>query len=172
MSIADEKRVKFTSFDTYCLYNVLCLTFKRNPDILIERKILEAISRKNKGLTKPRRIDENKAKDRMVVHHAAQRCYSHRDHPWSGARPCICQCVGARPAMRRCTGVQCLSLRSFMIFRPLYIVFSSYFGETSWVAFHERQLGFRIPPKTPLGGDKIRLRDCICLLYTSPSPRD
>ena len=67
MSIIDKKRVKFTSFDSYYVYNVLCLTFKRNPQVLIERKILKAISRKNRGPTKPRTTNRNKAKDCTVV---------------------------------------------------------------------------------------------------------
>ena len=75
--IVDEKKVKFTSFDLYCVCNVLCLTFRRNPQVLIERKTLEAISRKNRGPTKPQRIDGDKAKDRTAVHHVAQPCCSH-----------------------------------------------------------------------------------------------
>ena len=33
MPIVDEKRVKFTSFDSYCVSNVLYLTFRRNPRV-------------------------------------------------------------------------------------------------------------------------------------------
>ena len=147
-----RKRVKFTSFDSYCVYNMLCLIFRINPRVLIERKILEAISRKNRGLTKPRRTDENKPNDRKAMHHAAQPCCSHRGHARSGAWPCmrqcVCYCVGAWPAMRWGTVVHSPGPHSFVIFRPLYIVFSSYFGRTSWLGFHKRQVGFRYLQKS------------------------
>ena len=108
MSIVDKKRVKFTSFDWYCVYNVLCLTFRRNPRVLIEKKILEVISRKNRDPTKLRRTDGNKAKDCTAVHHAAQPCCSHRGH----ARPCVCQCVGAQPWVCQCVGARpCVEAR-------------------------------------------------------------
>ena len=66
MSVIDEKRVKLTSFDSYCVYNVLCLTFRRNPWVLTESKTLEAVLRKIKSLTKPRRTDVNKAEHRTI----------------------------------------------------------------------------------------------------------
>jgi len=73
-------------------------------------------------------------------------------------RACASVCASALAHDHVCAialvhGVALPGLRSFVIFWPLYIVFSSYFGETSWLAFHERKLEFRIPPKTPLGGD-------------------
>ena len=70
--------IEFTRFVSYCAYNVFYLTFRRNLYILIERKILEAISTKNSGLTMPQRTDGNKTNDHMAVHHAAQLCSSHR----------------------------------------------------------------------------------------------
>jgi len=163
MSIVDEKRVKFTSFDSYYVYNVLCLTFRRNPRILIKRKILEVISRKNRGPTKPWRTDWNKVKDHTVVHHAPRspeprtvRSTAVREpvrvlvHCRTPVRVPVCWCMADHASRHGCAFP---GLRSCVIFRPLYIVFSSYFGGTSWLGFQERQLGFMIPPKTPLGGD-------------------
>ena len=46
MLIVDEKRVKLTSFESYCIYNVFCLTFRRNFQVLIERMTSGAISGK------------------------------------------------------------------------------------------------------------------------------
>ena len=52
MSNFDE-RVKLTSFESYHAYNVFCLTLRRNPQVLIERKTLGAISRTSRGTRKP-----------------------------------------------------------------------------------------------------------------------
>ena len=45
---------------SYRVYNVFCLTFWRNLRVLIERKILRATSRKNRGPAKSRRTNGNK----------------------------------------------------------------------------------------------------------------
>jgi len=54
--------IKFNPFVSYHAYNVFCLNFRRNLWVLIERKILEAISRKNKGLTTPRTMTKARQK--------------------------------------------------------------------------------------------------------------
>ena len=143
MSIVDEKRVKFTSFDSYIIYNVFCLTFRRNPQILIEIKILEAISRKNKGPTKPRTTNGNKAKDCMVVHYAAQPYCSHWGHARVGARQCVCQCVHARLCVCQCVGARpCKDGRAVRLPQParfaIFLLFNAIlflFGGRPFVGF-------------------------------------
>ena len=127
-----DEWIKFTPFVSYCSYNVLCLTFRRNLQVLIERKIVKAISKNNRGLTTPRKTDGNNTKDRTVVH-AAWSCCSNQDHARPGARPCVWPCVGARP----CTP----SLRGLAIFRPFYIDLSSYFEGSLLRDSFENQLG-------------------------------
>jgi len=43
--------VKFTFFESYCAYNVLCLTFRGTVQVLIQRKTSGANSRKDRGPT-------------------------------------------------------------------------------------------------------------------------
>jgi len=59
--------IKFTSFVSYRAYNVFCLTFRRNLRVLIERKILKAILRKNGDLTMTRTAGKSKTKDGTTV---------------------------------------------------------------------------------------------------------
>ena len=66
--------VKFTSFESFCAYNVFCLTFRRNPQILIERKTLEVISRKNRGSAKPQRINGSKTEGCATMLQAQKLC--------------------------------------------------------------------------------------------------
>ena len=49
-----SETVKFTSFDSYCTYNIFRLIFKRNLQVFIEKNALGMNSRKNRGLIKPR----------------------------------------------------------------------------------------------------------------------
>ena len=130
--------VKLTSFESYRAYNMFYLTFRKNFLVLIERKILWAILGKNRGPTKPGRTDGSKTEDRTIVH-----CCTH-----------LCQVPGAAhgrasdyPVTHRPV------LRSLPTSRAILCDFSSYFGGTSWLDFHERQLGLRIPLKTPLEGE-------------------
>ena len=52
--------IKFTPFVSYRVYSVFCFTFRRNVQVLIERKTFGAISRKNRGPTKSRRTTRSK----------------------------------------------------------------------------------------------------------------
>jgi len=62
------QRVKFTSFESYSVYNVLCLTFRRNGRVLIESKTLEVISRKNRGSIKSQKTKRSKTKEHTAGH--------------------------------------------------------------------------------------------------------
>ena len=58
--------VKFTSFESCHAYNVFCLTFWRNIWILIERKTLGMISRKNRSHNCATRVHYRAAGSKVV----------------------------------------------------------------------------------------------------------
>ena len=59
--------IKFTAVVSHLACNVFCLTFTRNLWVLIERKILEGIYGKNRGLITPRTTSKSKIKYRTTV---------------------------------------------------------------------------------------------------------
>jgi len=78
MSNLDEKRVKFTSFESYSAYNIFCLTFKENSRVLIERKTLEAISRKTIRTIKSQRTESRRLEEHQPCTSTTPPCCSDR----------------------------------------------------------------------------------------------
>ena len=102
---------KLTFFDPYRAYNVFYLTFRSNSQVLIERKTLGTISRKNRCLTKPQRTKKNKIEEHTTVHYHTQLCCKPRSHA-RVAWPCM----GLWPAMHRGTVVRPPTLHSRVTF--------------------------------------------------------
>jgi len=57
------KKVKLASFDSYCSYRASCLTFRKDLQIFVERKVLGMNGRKNGGLGKPRKPKKDASKN-------------------------------------------------------------------------------------------------------------
>jgi len=125
MSIVDEKRVKFTSFESHCTYNVLCLTFRGNLWVLIERKTLGTISRKDRGTKKPRTTKESKPEERTA---ALQRnttvlqksgpCRATHGYTQGCAWAHSCPCVEALP----CGLYACKAEQSLEFFKADFLI--------------------------------------------------
>jgi len=78
------ERVKFTSFESYCAYNVLCLTFKRNLWVLIESNTSRAISRKEQ------KSDRSPGGETKENQKSAQLCTARHDRAAVAATPYGC----------------------------------------------------------------------------------
>jgi len=84
--------IKFVFVNSYNVYNVFHLTFRRNLRVLKERTVLEMNTRKNRGLGEAREPMEDAWKAAWPCSRVLRPCSRGRSH----ARP---DCRDARPCM-------------------------------------------------------------------------
>jgi len=134
--------VKLTSFDSYCSYNVFCLTFRRNHWVLIEKKVLGLSLRKNRSdeasSTKRNRAERSEEHRTML-----QACTTVLQFRKGGI---ACPCRVARPSHQFLgftaarASLPSAQLNYFSDFKG----FASFLGEAFFLDSFEGQLGFNL----------------------------
>ena len=128
--------------------------FWRNLQVLIERKTSGVISRKEQRSDRSSgsKTEENWKSARLCITRNGRATAVATPHRWydhmhgrafDRAPVHDRRCIEAWP---------CVGPIDLAIFRPFIWVSLPFLGETSWLGFHGRQLGFEIPQKNLIKG--------------------